>query len=220
MFIPMVSVSSFNQFKFKYFHSRTRKVARGLSGYCSRSVSVWSQLKISSMLKALLSLSSVGEILTRSPVNHLSQYINMLLWKHCRLISRTAFQNSALVNGIGYFNCSDAEPGSSCTTQHVPLTLDLTAGGKARIRLIGAGSHAMFRFSADNHPLNVTEADSIGVTFPQTVHRVPFRKPYAWVPFTISYLKSKAWRVDFSFILRQRRKIQRHPRSSQRSSWQ
>lgn len=32
------------------------------------------------------------------------------------------------------------------------------------------------RFSADNHTLNVTEADSIGVAGPTAVHRVPFRE--------------------------------------------
>lgn len=79
------------------------------------------------------------------------------------------------MNGIGYYNCSYAGPGSRCTTKNSPLTFDLTAGGKARLRLIGAGAYAMFRFSADNHPLNVTETDSTGVTVASTVHRVPFR---------------------------------------------
>lgn len=80
------------------------------------------------------------------------------------------------MNGIGYYNCSYAEAGSNCTTLDSPLTFDLTAGGKSRLRLIDAGTHAMFRVSADNHPLNVTEADSIGVSLSETVHRVPLRE--------------------------------------------
>ncbi|KAG0144324.1 hypothetical protein CROQUDRAFT_47479 [Cronartium quercuum f. sp. fusiforme G11] len=82
--------------------------------------------------------------------------------------------NSALINGIGYFDCKYADSTDTCTTLSEPLTLDLVAGQKARIRLIGAGSHAMFRFSADGHTLNVTEADATGVAGPTAIHRVPF----------------------------------------------
>ncbi|PLW08513.1 hypothetical protein PCASD_21949 [Puccinia coronata f. sp. avenae] len=42
------------------------------------------------------------------------------------------------------------------------------------VKLIGAGSHALFRFSVDEHTLNVTEADSTGVVGPTAIHRVPF----------------------------------------------
>ncbi|CAH7681440.1 multi-copper oxidase laccase-like protein [Phakopsora pachyrhizi] len=83
--------------------------------------------------------------------------------------------NSALINGIGYFDCSFAQPGSNCIKpSSQTLDLALPAGTKTRLRLIQAGSHALFRFSADNHPLNVTEADTTGVIGPSAIHRVPF----------------------------------------------
>ncbi|EGG02349.1 multi-copper oxidase laccase-like protein [Melampsora larici-populina 98AG31] len=82
--------------------------------------------------------------------------------------------NSALINGIGYFDCTNADPGSTCTTPTKYLTFDLHAGRKTRLRLIEGGSHALFRVSVDQHTLNVTEADATGVAGPTAVHRVPF----------------------------------------------
>ncbi|WAR52770.1 hypothetical protein PtB15_2B195 [Puccinia triticina] len=82
--------------------------------------------------------------------------------------------NSALVNGIGYFDCNNALANATCTTQNNSLTFDVPVGTKTRFRLIGAGSHALFRFSVDEHTLNVTEADSTGVVGPTAIHRVPF----------------------------------------------
>ncbi|KAH9818044.1 multi-copper oxidase laccase-like protein [Melampsora americana] len=82
--------------------------------------------------------------------------------------------NSALLNGIGYFNCSLSEPGSICKQQNKILELRVSENEKSRIRLIGAGTHALFRFSADNHPLKVIEADATGVDGPTGVHRLPF----------------------------------------------
>ncbi|KAG0151279.1 hypothetical protein CROQUDRAFT_651510 [Cronartium quercuum f. sp. fusiforme G11] len=82
--------------------------------------------------------------------------------------------NSALINGIGIFNCSFAGPGSKCVTRKKPLEFSVGAGEKTRLRLIQAGSHAMFWVSADNHFLNVTEADSTGVRGPAGLHRLQF----------------------------------------------
>ncbi|EGG02374.1 multi-copper oxidase laccase-like protein [Melampsora larici-populina 98AG31] len=82
--------------------------------------------------------------------------------------------NSALINGIGYFDCTNANPGSTCTTPTKYLTFDLHAGRKTRLCLIEGGSHALFRVSVDQHTLNVTEADATGVAGPTAVHRVPF----------------------------------------------
>lgn len=80
----------------------------------------------------------------------------------------------ALLNGIGYFNCSLAEHGSTCKQQDRILELEVAPNEKTRLRLIQGGAHAMFRFSADGHPLNVTEADATGVKGPSDVHRIPF----------------------------------------------
>ncbi|EGG00260.1 multi-copper oxidase laccase-like protein [Melampsora larici-populina 98AG31] len=82
--------------------------------------------------------------------------------------------NSALINGIGYFDCTNADNGSTCTTPTDYLTFDLNAGQKTRLRLIEGGSHALFRVSVDEHTLNVTEADATGVAGPTAIHRVPF----------------------------------------------
>lgn len=82
--------------------------------------------------------------------------------------------NSALINGIGYFDCSNAPANATCKTPTKPLTFNVPVGSKTRFRLIGAGSHAMFWFSVDGHTLNVTEADGTGVSGPSAVHRIPF----------------------------------------------
>jgi len=82
--------------------------------------------------------------------------------------------NSALVNGIGYFDCKNAPANATCTTPTNSLSFDIPVRTKTRFRLIQAGSHAMFRFSVDEHTLNVTEADSTGVVGPTAIHRVPF----------------------------------------------
>ncbi|KAG0147500.1 hypothetical protein CROQUDRAFT_61647 [Cronartium quercuum f. sp. fusiforme G11] len=81
--------------------------------------------------------------------------------------------NSALINGIGYFNCSLAEANSTCNQQNKTLELRVAPNEKTRIRLIQGGTHALFRFSADGHTLNLTEADSTGVSGPSQIHRLP-----------------------------------------------
>ncbi|MBW0530064.1 hypothetical protein O181_069779, partial [Austropuccinia psidii MF-1] len=82
--------------------------------------------------------------------------------------------NSALINGIGRFNCTFATAGSQCRTPIKPLELVVAPNQKTRLRLIQAGSHAMFWFSADQHLLNVVEADSTGVSGPTNLRRLQF----------------------------------------------
>ncbi|KAH9817796.1 multi-copper oxidase laccase-like protein [Melampsora americana] len=82
--------------------------------------------------------------------------------------------DSAIINGVGIFNCSFANPGSKCITRKKPLEITVRPNQKTRFRLIQAGSHAMFWFSADQHFLNVTEADSTGVSGPPGLHRLQF----------------------------------------------
>ncbi|EGG02257.1 multi-copper oxidase laccase-like protein [Melampsora larici-populina 98AG31] len=81
--------------------------------------------------------------------------------------------NSALINGVGQFNCQYADAGDICGPNTGPLQIQVEPKQRTRLRLIQAGSHAMFRVSVDNHPLTVVEADSTGVQAPQPVHRVP-----------------------------------------------
>ncbi|KAG0151281.1 hypothetical protein CROQUDRAFT_720004 [Cronartium quercuum f. sp. fusiforme G11] len=82
--------------------------------------------------------------------------------------------NSALINGVGQFDCQYAEPGTKCGPNKGPLIVTVGKKQRTRLRLIQGGSHAMFRVSADLHPLTVVEVDSTGVRSPGPVHRVPF----------------------------------------------
>lgn len=83
---------------------------------------------------------------------------------------------TALINGVGQFDCIYADPGTTCQPTNGPLQIQVTANQRTRLRLIQAGSHAMFRVSIDDHPLTVIEADSTGVKAAQPVHRVPVRE--------------------------------------------
>ncbi|EGG08312.1 multi-copper oxidase laccase-like protein [Melampsora larici-populina 98AG31] len=81
--------------------------------------------------------------------------------------------NSALVNGIGYFHCAYAEEGSVCEQSNIKLELKVAPNEKTRLRLIDGAAHAMFRFSADGHPLTIIEADATGVKGSSNIHRLP-----------------------------------------------
>ncbi|MBW0475053.1 hypothetical protein O181_014768 [Austropuccinia psidii MF-1] len=81
--------------------------------------------------------------------------------------------NSALINGIGFFNCQKYANGQSCKTNQKPLEITVEPNQRTRLRIIQGGSHAMFRVSIDNHPLQIIEADSTPVKLSQAVHRVP-----------------------------------------------
>jgi hypothetical protein len=71
--------------------------------------------------------------------------------------------NSALINGIGEWDCSQATQAQQCKQINSPPEFTFKAGEKIRFRLINAGVHAMFFYSVDEHTLNVTEADGTGV---------------------------------------------------------
>ncbi|KAH9446165.1 hypothetical protein Pst134EB_023980 [Puccinia striiformis f. sp. tritici] len=106
--------------------------------------------------------------------------------------------NSALINGVGIFNCSFATPGSRCQTPPKPLEITLPPDQKTRFRLIQAGSHAMFWFSADQHLLSVVEADSTGVTGPTNLHRLQFHNGQRYSVI----IDTKADKAGSSFYLR------------------
>jgi FtsP/CotA-like multicopper oxidase with cupredoxin domain len=79
--------------------------------------------------------------------------------------------NSALINGVGEWNCSLATRTQRCEQVASPPEFIIAAGEKIRFRLINAGVHAMFFYSVDEHTLNITEADSTGIygrTFAQS----------------------------------------------------
>ncbi|KNZ63434.1 hypothetical protein VP01_1144g4 [Puccinia sorghi] len=80
--------------------------------------------------------------------------------------------NSALMNGVGEWNCSAATRAQQCQQINSPPQFTFKAGEKIRFRLINAGAHAMFFYSVDQHTLNVTEADATGVYGPPALHRV------------------------------------------------
>ncbi|KAG0144312.1 hypothetical protein CROQUDRAFT_660183 [Cronartium quercuum f. sp. fusiforme G11] len=81
--------------------------------------------------------------------------------------------NSALINGMGQWDCRYATTGQRCR-QTSPPEFNVVAGSRTRFRLVNAGSHVMFFFSADNHTLNVTEADSTPVRGPTGIQRLRF----------------------------------------------
>ncbi|EGG02224.1 multi-copper oxidase laccase-like protein [Melampsora larici-populina 98AG31] len=96
-------------------------------------------------------------------------------WYHNHLkrdsISEWLFWDSS--STIGEFKIF-IDRGSKCITPTKPLEITVAPNQKTRFRLIQAGSHAMFWFSADQHFLNVTEADSTGVSGPPGLHRLQF----------------------------------------------
>ncbi|OAV97516.1 hypothetical protein PTTG_11819 [Puccinia triticina 1-1 BBBD Race 1] len=71
--------------------------------------------------------------------------------------------NSAILNGVGYFDCQRYAPGAQCQTRSQPLELLVKPNSKTRLRFIQSSSHALFRISVDNHPLDIIEADATPV---------------------------------------------------------
>lgn len=63
---------------------------------------------------------------------------------------------------MGEWDCRFATKTQRCGKTSVP-EFTVVAGNKVRFRLINSGSHAMIYFSADEHTLNVTEADTTPV---------------------------------------------------------
>jgi FtsP/CotA-like multicopper oxidase with cupredoxin domain len=79
--------------------------------------------------------------------------------------------DAVLVNGVGQTNCKHSQTGVPCY-QNNPAEIKAVAGSKVRLRLINTGSHAMVRFSLDNHVLTVVEVDDTPIQ-PVQVHEVP-----------------------------------------------
>ncbi|KAH9446217.1 hypothetical protein Pst134EB_024036 [Puccinia striiformis f. sp. tritici] len=80
--------------------------------------------------------------------------------------------NTALLNGIGFFNCEKYADGKTCQTNYSPLEIQVPPKQRSRIRLIQAGSHALFKVSVDGHALEVIEADATPVRSSELFHRV------------------------------------------------
>ncbi|KAI9630985.1 hypothetical protein KEM48_013405 [Puccinia striiformis f. sp. tritici PST-130] len=80
--------------------------------------------------------------------------------------------NTALLNGIGFFNCEKYADGKTCQTNYSPLEIQVPPKQRSRIRLIQAGSHALFKVSVDGHALEVIEADATPVRSSKLFHRV------------------------------------------------
>uniref|UniRef100_A0A0S1MJA6 Multicopper-oxidase laccase-like protein n=1 Tax=Phakopsora pachyrhizi TaxID=170000 RepID=A0A0S1MJA6_PHAPC len=82
--------------------------------------------------------------------------------------------NSALINGVGNWNCDKATSSEKCVQKKSHIQFNFVAGETIRFRLINGASHAMFYYSVDEHTLNVTEADATGVYGPSNIHRIKF----------------------------------------------
>ncbi|PLW20584.1 hypothetical protein PCANC_06544 [Puccinia coronata f. sp. avenae] len=80
--------------------------------------------------------------------------------------------NSAILNGMGYFDCQRFAPGQRCQTRNQPLELQVKPNSKIRLRFIQSSSHALFRVSVDKHPLDIIEADATPVISQTHVERV------------------------------------------------
>lgn len=80
--------------------------------------------------------------------------------------------NSALINGVGEWNCSQATESQQCRQTPSPPQFNFKAGERIRFRLVNAGVHAMFFYSIDNHKLNVTEADGTAIYGPSNLNRI------------------------------------------------
>ncbi|KAI8456530.1 multi-copper oxidase laccase-like protein, partial [Phakopsora pachyrhizi] len=81
--------------------------------------------------------------------------------------------DSALLNGVGFFDCEKFAEGKPCTTNRKPLEIYVAPNHRTRIRLVSASSHMLFKVSVDDHLLDVIEADSIPVRSKQPIQRVP-----------------------------------------------
>ena len=83
------------------------------------------------------------------------------------------FFRKALLNGVGFFNCEKYANGKPCQTNSNRLEIQVPPKQRSRLRLIQAGSHALFKVSVDGHPLEVIEADATPVQSSQLFHRIP-----------------------------------------------
>ncbi|KAJ3124726.1 hypothetical protein HK100_011138 [Physocladia obscura] len=68
--------------------------------------------------------------------------------------------DSGLVNGIGQFNCSQAE-NVTCSILPQPYIQTVPVGCTVRIRVVNTAAFAAFLFSIDGHELTVIEVDGV-----------------------------------------------------------
>ncbi|MBW0486398.1 hypothetical protein O181_026113 [Austropuccinia psidii MF-1] len=108
--------------------------------------------------------------------------------------------HSAIINGVGQWNCSFATATQQCQQVTSPPRFTFKAGERIRFRLINAGVHAMFFYSVDEHTLNVTEADGTGIYGPSALHRLRFHNGQR---YSVIIQTSKA-DVGKSFYMRAR----------------
>ncbi|CAH7673096.1 multi-copper oxidase laccase-like protein [Phakopsora pachyrhizi] len=81
--------------------------------------------------------------------------------------------DSAILNGVGFFDCEKFAEGKPCTTNRNPLEINVAPNQRTRIRLISTSSRLLFRISVDRHWLDVIEADATPVQSYQRFQRVP-----------------------------------------------
>jgi FtsP/CotA-like multicopper oxidase with cupredoxin domain len=70
--------------------------------------------------------------------------------------------DAVLINGLGQSDCDVAQLGVKCISQK-PYVMKANYGNKVRLRLINMGSHAVLRFSIDNHELQLIEIDDTSI---------------------------------------------------------
>ncbi|CAG8558802.1 570_t:CDS:2 [Diversispora eburnea] len=69
------------------------------------------------------------------------------------------YPDSAIISGIGQYNCSGAPAGCYCDRNVPPATYNVKKGKKYRFRIINTSAYAAFTFSIDCHQLRVVEVD-------------------------------------------------------------
>ncbi|CAG8733541.1 19448_t:CDS:2, partial [Dentiscutata erythropus] len=81
--------------------------------------------------------------------------------------------DSALIGGIGQYNCSSAAAqGLSCNSSVTPPTYVVQSGKRYRFRIINTSADSHFHFSIDNHSLTLIEVDGISIK-PVTIQKIP-----------------------------------------------
>ncbi|RHZ82477.1 hypothetical protein Glove_109g248 [Diversispora epigaea] len=73
------------------------------------------------------------------------------------------YPDSALISGVGQYNCSGAPAGYYCNRNVPPPTYNVNKGKKYRFRIINTSAYVTFTFSIDNHPLKVIEVEGTHV---------------------------------------------------------
>lgn len=75
----------------------------------------------------------------------------------------SAAPNSALISGIGQYDCAAPTDAGKCEPYHRMINYRIPRDTRVRLRLIHTGAHASFRYSIDEHKLRIVEADATPV---------------------------------------------------------